>query len=87
VLSRALGAGHQFVEPQIGAIEIKPGDKLLLCSDGVIEGLWDHALLDLIVHPTSAQVSITAAQRIVETAVSESGRDNATAIVIEVSEQ
>ena len=87
VLSRALGAGHQFVEPQIGAIEIKPGDKLLLCSDGVIEGLWDHALLDLIVHPTSAQVSITAAQRIVETAVSESGRDNATAIVIEVNEQ
>jgi serine/threonine protein phosphatase PrpC len=87
VLSRALGAGHQFVEPQIGAIEIKPGDKLLLCSDGVIEGLWDHALLDLIVHPTSAQVSITAAQRIVETAVSESGRDNATAIVIEVNER
>ncbi|MFN7731846.1 MAG: protein phosphatase 2C domain-containing protein [Pirellula sp.] len=86
VLSRALGASHQFVEPQIGALELKHGDKLLLCSDGVIEGLWDHALLDLMVSPDSVQASQTAAQRIVLSAVSESGRDNATAIVIEVGD-
>ncbi|OWU66010.1 MAG: hypothetical protein CBB60_001725, partial [Armatimonadetes bacterium Cent15-Ar3] len=46
VLSRALGAGHQFVEPHCGTLELQPGDRLILCSDGVIDGLWDHALLD-----------------------------------------
>lgn len=83
VLSRALGAGHQFVDPQCGVLELKPGDRLLLCSDGVVDGLWDHALMDLIVYPESSQVSMSPAQRIVMSAVSESGRDNATAIVIE----
>ncbi len=83
VLSRALGAGHQFVEPQCGALVMKSGDRLLLCSDGVIDGLWDHALLDLIVYPDSVQTMMNPAQRIVLSAVAESGRDNATAIVIE----
>jgi PPM family protein phosphatase len=83
VLSRALGAGHQFVEPQIGAMELRSGDKLLLCSDGVIDGLWDHALLDLVSSNDSASAAMNAAQRVVMSAVSESGRDNATAIVIE----
>jgi serine/threonine protein phosphatase PrpC len=83
VLSRALGAGHQFVDPQVGAFELKSGDRLLLCSDGVIDGLWDHALLDLITSPDSNQASMSAAQRLVLSAVSESGRDNSTAIVVE----
>lgn len=84
VLSRALGAGHQFVEPQCGTLELRSGDRLLLCSDGVIDGLWDHALVDLVLSPDSVQSSMTPAQRLVLTAVSESGRDNATAIVVEI---
>jgi serine/threonine protein phosphatase PrpC len=85
VLSRALGAGHQFVEPHCGTVELQPGDRLILCSDGVIDGLWDHALLDLVVFPDSVQSSQVPAQRLVFSAVSESGRDNATAIVVEVA--
>ncbi|MFO0014599.1 MAG: protein phosphatase 2C domain-containing protein [Planctomycetota bacterium] len=84
VLSRALGAGHQFVEPHCGTLELRSGDRLILCSDGVIEGLWDHALMDLVLSPDSVQSSMAPAQRLVMTAVSESGRDNATAIVVEV---
>jgi len=85
VLSRALGSGHQFVEPQCGTFVMKSGDRLLLCSDGVIDGLWDHAILDLVVHPNSEQATVNAAQRLVLGAVAESGRDNATAIVIEAT--
>jgi protein phosphatase len=34
VLQRALGAGHQFVEPQVGSVGCVPGDRFLLCTDG-----------------------------------------------------
>ena len=84
VLSRALGASHQFVEPQIGAFTLTPGERLLLCTDGVIEGLWDHAIRDLVCDMTSLDPSISAAERLVRTAVSESGRDNSTAIIVEL---
>lgn len=84
VLSRALGASHQFVEPQIGSFILGPGERLLLCTDGVIDGLWDHAIRDLVCDTTSLDPSISVAERLVRTAVSESGRDNSTAIVVEL---
>jgi protein phosphatase len=83
VLSRALGAGHQIVEPQVGWFELTPGEKLLLCSDGVIEGLWDHAIRDLVSSSEKEPHEKSTAERLVLSAVSESGRDNSTAIVIE----
>jgi PPM family protein phosphatase len=83
VLSKALGAGNQFVEPQCGMFELEPGDKLILCSDGVNDGLWDRSIYDLVMSPESAIATLSPAQRLVTTAVSESGRDNTTAVVIE----
>lgn len=80
-LQQALGAGHQFVEPHIGAVGHQPGDRFLICSDGVIDGIWDHRIEELLRSPQAGQ---QLAKQIVEEAVAESGRDNATAIVIEV---
>ena len=84
VLSKALGAGHQFVDPQVGAIGCAPGDRFLLCSDGLIDGLWDHALDELIRKRRRDTAKRSTAQLLVETAVDESGRDNTTALVVEV---
>lgn len=84
-LQQALGAGHQFVDPHIGAIAHRPGDRFLLCSDGVIDGLWDSGLDDLIRFPSPARVHQPAAFRLVEEAMENSGRDNLTAIVVEVA--
>jgi len=84
VLSQALGAGNRYVVPQIGEIKVGPGDRLLLCTDGVTEGLWEHALEDLIRIPTPDQRMLTSAQRIVEASVTADGRDNATAMVVEI---
>jgi serine/threonine protein phosphatase PrpC len=81
-LNQALGAGHQFVEPQVGAVGFVPGDRFLICSDGLIDGLWDRHL-DETIRESPAGVSI--AQRLVEQAVQNSGRDNTTAVVVEVS--
>jgi len=85
VLSKALGAGNQFAEPQYGSFELKPNEKLVLCTDGITDGLWDRAIGDLVLEPESSMVDLTPAQRLVLTAVAESGKDNATAMVIEAS--
>lgn len=84
-LQQALGAGHQFVDPQVGAIAHRPGDRFVLCSDGVIDGLWDHAIEDLVRHPVAARLHQPAALRLVEEALENSGRDNLTALVVEVA--
>jgi protein phosphatase len=85
-LQQALGASNQYVEPHIGAVAHQPGDRFLICSDGVIEGLWDRQLDELIRTPPPNLASQTAAQRLVEEAVQASGRDNTTAVVVEVTE-
>ncbi len=86
VLSKALGAGHQFADPQVGAVGCQPGDRFLLCSDGLIDGLWDHALDEMIRQPRRTREKRSTAQMLVESAVEESGRDNTTAVVVELRE-
>jgi len=78
-LQKALGAGHQFVDPQVGAVGYEPGDRFLLCTDGVTDGLFNATLGDL------ASASGASAKQIVDAAVKGSGRDNATAMIVEVA--
>lgn len=84
VLSQALGAGHQFLEPQTVSLRVEPGDRFLFCTDGVTDGLWDHRLQDLVCAPSSTEAALPPAQRVVETSVHESGKDNTTAVVVEL---
>ena len=48
VLQRALGGENQFVEPQVGAVACERGDTFLLCTDGLIDGLFDGQLAEHI---------------------------------------
>jgi protein phosphatase len=80
-LQQALGAGNQFIEPHIGAVGHRPGDRFLICSDGLVDGLWDRQIEELV-RTTSAGESI--AKKLVDTAVDNSGRDNTTAVVVEL---
>ncbi len=84
-LQQALGSGHQFIDPQVGALAHRPGDRFLLCSDGVIDGLWDHSLEDLVRTPSAPRIHQPAAVRLVEEALENSGRDNLTALVVEIA--
>ena len=83
-LQNALGAGHQFVSPQIGAVGFETGDLFLLCTDGLIDGLFDSNLVDLLRSPEPAASGLDPAQRLVQTSVERAGQDNTTALVIEV---
>jgi len=79
VLQKALGGSNQFVDPQVGAVGYEPGDILLLCSDGLVEGLYDHDMAELL----RAADSANPARRLVEAALAKGARDNVTALVIE----
>ncbi len=84
VLQRALGAGHQFVDPQVGAISCEPGDLFLLCTDGLTDGLFNDQLLQRLRAPDAAEREVNAAQRLVAASLGQAGRDNTTALVVEM---
>ncbi len=82
-LQQALGAGYQVMDPHIGAVGMQPGDQLLFCTDGLVDGLWDRRIEEAIRQPEATQVAVPAAKRLVDEA-RESSRDNLTAIVVEL---
>jgi protein phosphatase len=84
VLQKALGGGNQFVDPQVGAVAYEAGDIFMLCTDGLVEGLYDHHLLELLRSRGPDGLGDTAAHRLVEASLEKSGRDNTTALVIRI---
>jgi PPM family protein phosphatase len=85
VLSQCLGSGHQFLKPQTGCFQLQKNDRLLLCTDGVIDGHFDRGLTEMLIDPPQNLHHQSAADRCVFSAVKSSGRDNASAVVVEVS--
>jgi PPM family protein phosphatase len=75
-LSAVLGAAQQYLEPQVGTVNFQPGDQFLLCSDGIVDGLWDDKLESLTRQGT--------AHALVDAALEGGSRDNATALIIRV---
>ena len=84
VLQKALGGGNQFVDPQLGAVGYESGDIFLFCTDGLVEGLYDHHVTRNPPRIKIAAIARERAQRLVKEAVEKSGRDNTTALVIEI---
>lgn len=83
ILQRALGGGNQFVEPQVGAVAYENGDMFLLCTDGLVDGLYDDHLVEHL-RGREWRSEENLARSLVEQAVAQSGRDNTTALVIQV---
>jgi len=80
-LQRALGAGHQFVDPQIGSVGFEPGDRFLICSDG----LWDEVFEnDLRRALEGNAIDGNPCEVLVEAAIRGGGKDNITALAVEV---
>lgn len=77
ILQKALGGSNQFVTPQVGTVTYEPGDIFLLCSDGLVEGLHDEQLGEIL----RAQ-NANPASRLVDEALARDGRDNTTAVTI-----
>lgn len=84
VLQKALGGGNQFVTPQVGAVAYETGDMFLLCSDGLVEGLYNHQIEELLRTSDFSGTEVRPAERLVAESKSRDGRDNVTALVIRV---
>jgi serine/threonine protein phosphatase PrpC len=82
VIHQVLGGKMIKIDPQIGRIGWEPGDRLLICSDGLVDGLWDRRMEELARLEGPDGTLNTVAM--VREAVTDSGRDNTTALLIEL---
>ena len=82
-LQQVLGGKTQSLSPQFGAIGYESGDSFLVCSDGLVEGLWNSGMKRLIRHPGPLDVG-NPAERLIAEAVRTDGKDNTTAVVFEM---
>jgi PPM family protein phosphatase len=64
-------------------VAYEPGDRFLLCTDGVVDGMFDEQLNRQLRSPTPPEAAMNPAARLVSYAVEHSGKDNTTALVVE----
>jgi len=84
-LQKVLGAGNQFVNPQVGEIPCIPGDRFLICSDGVTDALMDARIPEILSEHRKKDTA--AANHLVEEAIACSGKDNTTAVIVTVEDR
>lgn len=79
VITRAVGS-RDYVQVDTQTIEIGPGDRFLLCSDGLHGYLKEE---EIVPHLTlGPDVAVT---RLIDLANARGGRDNITAVVVELN--
>lgn len=81
MLTRALGLVHE-VDVDEFEIVLQPGDRILLCSDGVNGMVAD----DVIARALGAATAEEAVWELVERANAAGGQDNITAVVVDVGD-
>jgi protein phosphatase len=80
VITRAVG-NRDYVEVDTSVIGVASGDRYLLCSDGLHGYLHDDEIPELC-----AGDGEEAVERFIQTANSRGGRDNITAVLVEIGE-
>lgn len=79
IVMRALG-GQTLPEPDLGWLDLHPGDRLLLCSDGLSDLVDDPAIAALLATPEPKD----AVAGLITAALAAGGKDNVTCIVADV---
>jgi protein phosphatase len=84
-LYEVVGGGHPGVCPHFAAVSYQPGDRFLICSDGLIDGVWERHIADaLAACPEDSSVTV---QTLAERAILNAGTDDTTLIVVAISEE
>jgi PPM family protein phosphatase len=80
ILSQALG-GKSLISPELCVHDLRAADRILLCSDGITDMILEEEILKIIRQDESPQ---EICRRLVDTANLHGGKDNSTAVLIEV---
>lgn len=80
ILTRALGIASD-VDVDLWELHLHPGDRILLCSDGLTNEVADDRIRGLLSEVDDPE---RAAERLVRTAVEHGGSDNVTVVVVDV---
>jgi len=81
-ITRALGL-EPGVQVDLETIDLRPGDRVMLCSDGLTTMVREDAITEILGDGTSAE---DAARRLVESANEAGGVDNTTVVVIDIED-
>lgn len=80
VITRAVGFNEEPI-PDYTELALIPGQRMLICSDGLTKELTDFGIRHFL---STARTAKDAAEELIQQALQNSGRDNVTAIVIDV---
>ena len=80
LVTRVVGGGAGKVDPDLHLLAMSPGDRIVVCSDGLTDELSDARIeAELKAEPDPQ----AAAERLVAAALAAGGRDNITVLVVE----
>lgn len=79
VVLQAVDGDHPAT-PDLALVDVRPGDRLLVCSDGLSDLVDDEQILACL----DEQEASEAVDRLVEAALAAGGRDNVTCLVSDV---
>ena len=82
-LYEIVGGGHAAVSPHFAAVSYEPGDRFLICSDGLIDGLWERHISTALAN--GAEEPRNIATTLLKRAIDNSGIDDTSLIVIAVA--
>ena len=80
IVTRALGI-DRYVAVDVFSHDVQPGDRFLLCSDGLVDEVADADIAHIL---TSHSSPVDASTALVNAANDAGGRDNTTVIVVDV---
>ena len=81
VLTNSLGSQSDDVQAQVYHVQIHPGDRLLLCTDGLNDMVADSQIADVLKSVSTAQA---ACDKLLNCALDGGGRDNITVVLCDV---
>ena len=81
LLTRTFSADDRSVDVDMFQLRLDPGDRILLCSDGLTDMLADEAILNIVKMAPSAK---EACEQLVLAALNNGGRDNVTTVLARV---
>lgn len=78
-ITRAIG-GEKNVDAEMFSVDLKPGDRIIMCTDGLSNMVEDNDILNIVKRSDSLEEAV---EGLIKTANDNGGKDNISVIIIE----